>query len=307
MNKLYYKFSEFLINKYGEKVYKIPLNIKTTCPNRDGKKGYGGCIFCGDEGAGFELKSNEIDIIEQLKSNINYIGKKYNANKYIAYFQNYTNTYLEFNYFCNMIESVCIEGIVAIYISTRPDCIFEEQLEFLNKIKNKYNIDIVIEIGLQSINNNTLQWLNRMHTYEDFLESVVKIKKYDIEICVHLILDIPIDSIEDIRTTANILSNLKIEQIKCHSLFVVKNTKLASMYEKNEFVPISLMEFIERSIAFIENLDKNIVIQRLIGRAPKENTIFCNHNTSWWKIRDMIEEKMQISKTFQGNKFNKVF
>lgn len=302
--ELYNKFSNYLKDKYGEKVYKIPLNIPVTCPNRDGTVGCGGCIFCGEEGTGFESLDSYIPIKEQLEKNIEYIGTKYNSKKFIAYFQNYSNTYIELSKFKQYIKECIREDIVAIYISTRPDTINEKYLEFLESIKEKNNIDIVIELGLQTVNIKTLKFLNRGHGLAEFVDASLRIKKHNLEVCVHMIIDIPNDDLEDVKEGAKLISALKIDQVKCHSLYILDETNLGMLYSKNLILPISKEEYIERMINFLEYLSPQIVVQRLLGRAPKEKTLFCNWNTSWWKIKDEIENEMTRRGTYQGKKFN---
>jgi len=297
---LYNKFSDFLETKYGTKVYKLPINIPSTCPNRDGTIGSKGCIFCGEEGAGFETLSNAICVKEQLAANMNYISKKYKAEKFIAYFQNYSNTYLPFEQFKNYISESVLDKISAIYVSTRPDCISEEQLDFLRELKESKDIDIVLEIGLQTANENTLKILNRGHSVQDFKQAVRRIISANLGVCAHYIADLPWDNIDDSILGAKLLSSLNVDQVKIHSLYVLENTVLGDMYKNNQFEPVSLEEYINRIICFLEYLSPQIVVQRLIGRAPKERTLFCNWGMSWWKIRDMLEEEMCKRKTFQG-------
>ncbi len=297
---LYNKFSQFLKNKYGSKVYKLPLNLPVTCPNRDGSLGWAGCIFCGEEGAGFENLSNEISVADQLEQNARYIGKNYGSEKFIAYFQNYSNTYLPYQLFVKNISEACREGIVAIYISTRPDCIADRYLEFLAGLKEEKGIDIVMELGLQTVNYHTLKLLNRGHTLAEFIDAAIRIRKYRLEICAHYITDLPMDNADDVTEGAKIISALGVSQVKCHSLFILKDTELERMYSREEIQPITIDEFIDRTIRFLEHLNPDIVVQRLIGRAPAEKTVFCNWNTSWWKLQDMIEAKMTEQNTFQG-------
>jgi hypothetical protein len=302
--QLYNKYSDHLKHKYGTKVYKLPINIPVTCPNRDGLISNHGCIFCGDEGAGFEMLPDNMDVKSQIETNKKYIKENYNAEKYIAYFQNFSNTYLPFDKFSQYINQAITDDIVAIYISTRPDCITNEQLNFLESIKHSKSVDIVIELGLQTINHHTLKLLNRGHTLAEFISAVQRIKKRGLEICVHYIIDLPWDDIEDAKEGAKILSAVEINQVKLHSLFVLKNTALGKMFESNEFLPVSLEEYINRVIAFLEYLSPEIVIQRLIGRAPEERTLFCNWGMSWWKIRDIIEENMRQQCSYQGKRFD---
>lgn len=304
MQKSRYRiYSQYLREKYGDKVYKIPIQLPVTCPNRDGTVGSGGCIFCGEEGAGFENLASSISVIDQLNKNITYIQKKYKAKKFIAYFQNFTNTYLPLENFKEYINAACRENIVEISISTRPDCINDEYLDFLKEIEKEKNINISIELGLQSVNYHTLKKINRGHSLAEFIDAVVNIKKYGFEICVHMIVNLPWDTKDDIVEGAKILSALKIEQVKLHSLYIVKNTIMGSMYENKEFEIISMEEYIDRVIIFLEYLNPSIVLQRLIGRAPKENTLFCNWHTSWWKIKDQIDQKMKEIDSYQGKKY----
>lgn len=300
----YYKFSDYLKNKYGAKVYKLPINLSVTCPNRDGKISTRGCIFCGEEGAGFENLPNDISVKDQLIKNSQYIGKNYNANKFIAYLQNFTNTYLPLDKFKHYIHECCDFGVVAIYISTRPDCVNDKYLEFLHKIKAEKGIDILLELGLQTVNYHTLKLLNRGHLLAEFIDAVISAKKYGIETCVHYIVDLPMDSVEDVKEGARILSALGVDQVKCHSLYILKDTEIEKMYNRGEFNLLSMDEYIERIILFLEYLNPKIVIQRLIGRAPKERTIFCNWATSWWKIMDLIEAKMNDEERYQGRLFD---
>lgn len=300
--KLYNEYSNYLKEKYGGKVYKLPVNIPCTCPNRDGSIGYGGCTFCAEEGAGFETLDSSMSVREQIKTNMDYISKKYKAEKFIAYFQNYTNTYVKLEKFKQYILDAITENIVEISISTRPDCIGDEYLEFLNDIRNDYGINISIELGLQTVNYHTLISINRGHTLAEFIDAVLRIKRYGFDICTHVILNLPGDNIQDTVETAKILSVLKVDQVKLHSLYIMKNTKMGIMYKNNEISVIAEEEYVERAVTFLEYLDSNIVVQRLVGRAPKEGSLFVNWGMSWWKIKDDILEKMESENRLQGSK-----
>ncbi|PAB60639.1 TIGR01212 family radical SAM protein [Anaeromicrobium sediminis] len=300
----YRVYSQYLKDKYGEKVYKIPIQLSVTCPNRDGLLGNRGCIFCGEKGAGFENLESSIPVKDQLKQNIEYISKRYKAKKFIAYFQNFTNTYIPLDEFKKYIMDVCREDIVEIAISTRPDCIKDEYLSFLNEIKKEKNINITIELGLQSVNYKTLEKIERGHTLAEFIDAMWMIKKYDFEVCVHMILNLPWDTEADIIEGAKILSALRVNQVKLHSLYIVGDSVMGNMYENNEFKIIPLDEYVDRVVSFLEYLNPTIALQRLVGRAPKEETLFCNWNTSWWKIKDYIDEKMEKEDSYQGKKFN---
>ncbi len=297
---IYNKYSDSLKSEYGEKVYKIPINLPVTCPNRDGNCGVGGCIFCGEDATGFESQDNSMSVKDQMLKNIEHISKKYAASKYIAYFQNFTNTYMPINLFKDYISAAVMPDVVEIAISTRPDCISEYYLEFLKKIEEENNVNITIELGLQSINHKTLVNINRGHTLAEYIDSVLRIRKYKFKICTHLILNLPWDDMSDVIESAKIMSAFKIDYVKLHSLYMVKNTVMEAMYKNNDFELITADEYKERVIIFLEYLDKDIVIQRLISRAPKEDTSFVNWHTSWWKIRDEIEAEMTKESRYQG-------
>lgn len=301
----YYRvYSEHLKEKYGEKVYKLPVSLDLTCPNRDGFVGEGGCIFCGEEGGSFENRPKQMSIADQLLKNKEHIAKKYKAKKFIAFFQNFTNTYMRLEDFKACIKQSLIEDIVGISISTRPDCIREDYLEFLKSVEKDHGVEITIELGLQTVNYHTLDKINRGHGLAEFIDSMNRINRYGFNSCVHLILNLPWDSLRDSEESARIVSALKVSEVKLHSLYVVKDTKLGKLYENGEIDMVSKDEYIKRVICFLENLDPAIAIQRLIGRAPEENSLFVNWNTSWWKIRDEIIEKMEKMKSYQGKRFN---
>ena len=276
MNKIdvYNTYSQFLKDKYGERVYKLPIKLPLTCPNRDGLLGTGGCIYCGEEGGSFENLSEDLTVKSQLLKNKDYIGSRYNAKKFIAYFQNYTNTYMELAKFKKYIKEAIIDDIVGISISTRPDCINDEYLEFLEEIQDEYEIDITVELGLQTVNYKTLEKLNRGHTLAEYIDSCIRIKKYNLRNCTHLILNLPWDDTRDVVESAKLISSLGVEEIKLHSLYIVKNTELGSMYMNGDIELISRDDYIERVIEFLQYLSPDIVVQRLLGRARIECVLF---------------------------------
>ncbi len=298
----YYAYSDYLKKKYGERVYKIPVNLPITCPNRDGNCGVGGCIFCGEIGAAFENLPSEMPVKEQIKNNMEFIGKKYKANKFILYFQNYTNTYLPLDKFKSVISEAVAPNVCAVYISTRPDCISNSYLEFLKEFSVATGYDICIELGLQSVNYKTLKKINRGHTLAEFIDAVLRIKKYGFDICTHLILNLPWDDTDDVEECAKFISALGITQVKLHSLYIPNDTPLAKMYENGEFSMGTYHDYVERVITFLEYLSPEIVIQRLIGRAKEEHTVFCNYSTSWWKIKDTIDAELESRDISQGDK-----
>ena len=300
----YRKYSKYLVDSYGEKVYKLPINLPLTCPNRDGEISTGGCSFCGDIGTGFESLSNRVSVKEQLETNSIKIKKKYKAFKFIAYFQNFTNTYLPLEDFRKYLEEAVIDDVVEICVSSRPDCINDSYLDILKEIQLKHNINISVELGLQSINHKTLKKINRGHTLAEFVDSVIRIKKYKFKIGVHLILNLPWDDLDDIIETAKLMTALDVDLIKIHSLYILKNTKMAKEYENKEFIVDSVESYVQKVVEFIRYTQSNIGFMRLLARAPEENTIFCNWNMSWWKIHELIENRLDELNAKQGDKCN---
>ena len=299
---VYNVYSKYLKERFGEKVYKLPINLPLTCPNRDGCVGTGGCIYCGEEGGSFENLSNTLSVKEQAEKNKDYIQRRYKANKFISYFQNFTNTYLPIDDFKRYVEESIVDRVVGISISTRPDCINDEYLEYLDYIKKRYDLEITIELGLQTVNYHTLKKINRGHTLAEFLDAVIRNKRYGIRTCAHLILNLPWDDMDDTIENAKILSALGVEEVKLHGLYILDKTELGNMYKSGEISIISKEEYKERVIKFLEYLDEEIVVQRIIGRAPEENSLFVNWNESWWKIRDEIVSDMEKRQTRQGIK-----
>lgn len=301
---IYNKYSDYLKKLYGERVYKLPVNLPITCPNRDGTCSVGGCIFCGEVGAAFENLPSTMSVENQIKENMEFIGRKYKAKKFIAYFQNFTNTYMPFDEFKRVINAAVMDNIVEIAVSTRPDCIRDQYMSFLKELSDSTGIRISIELGLQTVNYKTLKKINRGHTLAEFIDAVKIIQKYGFDICTHLILNLPWDDMEDVTECARILSALRINQVKLHSLYIVKDTPMAEMYQKGDFDMGEYTDYVERVITFLENLSPEITIQRLLGRAKEEHTVFSNYGMSWWKIKDTIDDEMEKRGTYQGIKCN---
>lgn len=298
---LYHKYSDYLKTKYGEKVYKLPVNLPITCPNRITGTG---CSFCAEVGTGFEALSNTLSVTEQISSTKTLIKNKYKAKKFIAYFQNYTNTYMPLSQFESYIrEAAALQDIVEISISTRPDCIRDSYLEVLRQISDEYHIAIHIELGLQTVNYHTLDFIDRGHGLAEFIDAVLRIKKYGFTICAHVILNLPNDTMRDTIETAKILSALNIDIVKLHSLYIPKNTKLSAQYEKGTINICTKEEYLERVITFLEHLSPEMIVERLFSRVPEKDAIFSNWGTSWWKLQDLLIEEMQKRNSYQGKSF----
>lgn len=301
--ELFQTYSEYLKEKYGEKVYKLPVNLPLTCPNRlDGNKG---CSFCAECATGFEALDHTLSVTEQLTKTRSLIEKKYHAHKFIAYFQNYTNTFLPLDDFkAVVLEAANFPDVVEISISTRPDCIRDEYLEFLNEVSAKYHICITIELGLQTANYHILYHMNRGHSLAEFIEAMLKIKSYPFTVCTHVILNLPNSDQTDAVETAKILSALKCDIVKVHSLYIAKNTRLCEEYENGTIGVCDKEEYFRRVSAFLEYLSPEIIVERLFSRIPEKDAVFCNWGTSWWKLKDELLQWMEEHEIYQGKKYN---
>ena len=301
-NSVYNTFSEYLINRYGEKTYKLPVALPVSCPNRDGSCGIDGCTFCGEIGTGYENLPADMTVTEQIVVNKAHIVPKYKATKFIPYLQNFSNTYMPMDRFTAYLEEAArAEGVVAVYIATRPDCIRDDYLQSMQDIAKKYRIDICVELGLQTVNYHTLDKINRGHSLAEFIDAILRVKKYGLQTCAHLILNLPWDTDRDAIEAAHIMSALQLDQVKLHALYIVKGTVMAEQYEKGELELIGRDEYQKRVILFLRHLSPNIVLQRVIGRAPAENTLFSNWSTGWFKIRDGIIRQMEEHGFKQGD------
>lgn len=300
---LYYSYSDYLKEKFGEKVYKLPINLPVTCPNRIGGNG---CAFCAGAGTGFEAMDACNSVTAQLTATQELIERKYHAKKYIAYFQNYTNTFMKTDKFKAYLgEAATFPGIVEISISTRPDCLTTEYLDIMQEIKDKTGIEMNIELGLQTANYHTLDFIDRGHGLAEFINAVLMIKKYQgFTICTHIILNLPGDDLLDVKETARILAALNIDVVKLHSLYIPYNTKLCDLYQANELVLCSKDDYYERVITFLEQIPETMVVERLFSRVPEKDAVFSNWGTSWWKMKDELIEKMEREDRYQGKEYN---
>lgn len=296
----YNVYSDYLKQRYGKKVYKLPISLPVTCPNRDGSCGERGCAFCGEIGAGYENLPDTLTVAEQIAMNKTHIVPKYKAELFIPYFQNFSNTYLPVERLRRHVLDACQPEVVAVALATRPDCIHERYLEMLAEIKETKGIDVCLELGLQTVNYHALQKVHRGHTLAEWMDAVLRIKRYGLEVCTHLILNLPWDNETDVVENAKIMSAMAIDQVKLHALYIVKGTEMAEWYQNGDITLISKEEYMERVITFLEYLHPDIVVQRLIGRAPAANTLFSNWQTGWWKIRDGIQALMEERDTRQG-------
>ncbi|WP_448376028.1 TIGR01212 family radical SAM protein [Fervidobacterium sp.] len=287
-----------LKKKYGEKVQRLPLNAGFTCPNRE--NGRPGCLFCDETGSGFTTFAN-YTVKEQLQLMKDKYKKK-GVKKFIAYFQNYTNTYAPIDVLKNTYTEAIDEDIVQLDIATRPDCINKEILDMVDEIRKTYDVAISFDIGLQSANYHTLVKVNRGHTLAEYIYAVNLLKSYEFEVVSHVILNLPGDNIIDVIEGAKILSALKVDGVKLHSLYIVDGSIFGEMYKNGKLEVGTLESYIERAVAFLENLSPKIVIHRLVADPPLSGTLFGNWGKTKTEIVNLIEKRLIEKNTYQGRR-----
>ena len=292
----YNHLNTYLKEKFGERTLKICIDAGFTCPNRDGTKGVGGCIFCGERGSGEHLKT--IDIASQVENHLaSYRGMR--ANKFIVYFQNFTNTYDSIENLKKKYDSALIdERIVGIQIATRPDCINEEIARLLFSYTDKYSV--CVELGLQTSNENTGKVINRCYTNEDFINAVTILRKYNIEIITHIMVGLPGETHKDIVNSVNFVNNLDIQGLKIHSTYVTNDTKLNEMYENNQYSPITLEYYLDELCYIITHLRKDIVLHRISGDAPKDMLVAPSWNSHKKLVLNGIDKILREKDLYQG-------
>lgn len=298
-NKRYHTLNYHVKNKYNTKVVKISLNAGFTCPNIDGKVGYGGCIYCSKLGSGDFGGNKEKTLEEQFKEIKNKIDKKWPNSKYIAYFQANTNTYAPLNILKEKYESVLkIKDVIGISIATRADSITNECLEYLIDLNKRTNL--TIELGLQTINEKTSNYINRCHTLKQFEETYYKLKNNNIETVVHIINGLPFETESMMLDTIKYLNKIKIDGIKIHMLNVTKDSTLGKIYKEKPFHILSKEEYIDIVIKQLELLSPEIVIHRITSDPDPKNLIEPTWLLKKFCLLNDIDKEMKKRNTYQG-------
>lgn len=297
--KPYRSLDYMLRERFGEKVYKVTLNGGMSCPNRDGTLGTRGCIFCSEGGSGDFAADVSLSVTEQIESQIALLSAKRPIQKYIAYFQAYTNTYAPVEYLRKIFkEAMSHSGIVALSVGTRPDCLGEEVLDLLeelNRIK-----PVWIELGLQTIHEKTAQYIRRGYRLSCFDQAVENLRKRNIEVIVHTILGLPGESREEILETMRYLNKKDIQGIKLQLLHVLKGTDLAYDYLAGRFHVYEREEYLALLIECLENLDPEIVIHRITGDGPKDLLIAPLWASRKREVLNLLHHQMKEQNSYQG-------
>lgn len=271
-DKRYNQYSAHLKNKFGAKVYKVTLDAGFSCPNRDGKISNGGCIFCDDGGSFSQAHSNLLSVEQQLETGIKTLSERFKAQKFMSYFQAYSNTYKPVKELEVIYKSALKHpDVVGLSIGTRPDCVDREKLLLISEFNKDYYT--WIEYGLQTIHDKTLQFINRGHDFDAFLKAYDISKSLGLNVCVHVILGLPGENRSDMLKTAEKLAQLRVDGVKIHMLCALKDTQLSKMYQDGEVSFISEDEYIDTVCDFLEILPPETTIHRLAGNGLKKNLI----------------------------------
>jgi len=270
-DKRYNQFSEFLKNKFGAKVYKITLDAGFSCPNRDGTISNAGCIFCDDGGSFSQAHSNLLSIEEQVNIGAETLRKRFKAQKFMSYFQAFSNTYKPINELEKIYKSsLCRDDIVGISIGTRPDCVDDNKLNLIASFTPEYYT--WIEYGLQSVHDKTLKKINRGHDYNCFMKAYEKTKSKGINVCLHIILNL-FENYEEMMQTAQTIAKLEPDGIKIHMLCALEGTKLAEMYKNGEINFMTEDEYVKTVCDFLEYLPPKTTIHRLAGNGLRTELV----------------------------------
>lgn len=298
-NKRYHTYNYFLKQKYHHKIAKVSLNAGFTCPNRDGTCGYGGCIFCSDSGSG-DYAGNVYDSLHKQFQDISSImRKKWPDCKFIAYFQANSNTYGSIERLKKTFEPfIDYPDVVGLAIATRPDCLNEEICDYLYKLSLK--CDLYIELGLQTIHDQTGELINRGHSYQTFVDAVKQLRKRHLDVCVHIINGLPYETYDMMMETAKAVGQLDIQGLKIHNLFILKHTKLYHMYKQNPFPLLSRDEYINLVVEQLTYIPSHVVIERLTGDAPLQDLFEPQWSIKKVTILNDIDKCMKEKKLYQG-------
>ena len=301
-NKRYHTWNYHLNQKFGEKVFKVSLNAGFTCPNIDGTKGYGGCIYCSDAGSGDFAGKPSDSILEQFEKIKNKMHQKWPKAKYIPYFQAHTNTYAPLEVLKEKFEPVLKQdGVVGLSIATRADALADDVIDYLCDLSKRTYL--IVELGLQTVFDKTGELINRCHTYNEFLDGYKKLTDKGINVCVHLILGLPGETHEMMLKSVSEVAKLKPHAIKLHLLHILKGTRLAKMYEKNEFRTLTREEYVDIVVDALEILPKETIIQRLTGDGGKDDLIAPLWSLKKFCVLNEIDKEMVRRNSYQGSRY----
>ena len=302
-NKRYHTWNYYLRNTFGEKIFKVSINAGFTCPNIDGKVAYGGCTYCSKEGSGDFAGNPKDNLIKQFKEIKEMMLKKWPSAKYIGYFQAYTNTYAPLEVLKEKYETILEQDdVVGLSISTRPDCLEDDVVEYLDELNKRTNL--WVELGLQTIHDSTSKIINRGHDYKTFIEGVEKLKAKNIKTVVHIINGLPGEDYNMMMETAKAVADLNVHGVKIHLLHVIKDTPMAKMLEKNMMTLMTQEEYVNLVCDQLEILPSEMVIHRLTGDGKKEDLVGPLWSLKKWEVLNAIDDTLKSRDSYQGIKYS---
>lgn len=296
-NKRYHTLNYFFKKKFGQKVFKVPLDINSTCPNQAS----GGCIYCSNKSVA-SISDNSLDILEQFENGRKIMEQKWPDSLYIPYFQSGTNTYNDKNLVKGYVDKLLmIPKVVGIDIATRPDCLSDEWLDYLEDLNKK--TFLIVELGLQSSNDNTLRFINRGHNSKTFKDAVEKLHARNIFVVAHIINGLPYETKEDMINTIKFVNDCKVDGIKIHMLYIAKNTPLASLYEKNKFHILTREEYIDIVCSQLRLLNEDVVVMRITGDPLLNELVAPEWLIKKFMVLNGIDQEMVKRNIYQGDLF----
>ena len=294
-NKRYHTLNYFFKKKFGQKVFKVPLDINSTCPNQAS----GGCIYCSNKSVA-SISDNSLDILEQFENGRKIMEQKWPDSLYIPYFQSGTNTYNDKNLVKGYVDKLLmIPKVVGIDIATRPDCLSDEWLDYLEDLNKK--TFLIVELGLQSSNDNTLRFINRGHDSKTFKDAVDKLHERNIFVVAHIINGLPYETKEDMINTIKFVNDCKVDGIKIHMLYIAKNTQLASLYEKNKFHILTREEYIDIVCCQLRLLNEDVVVMRITGDPLLNELVAPEWLIKKFMVLNGIDQEMVKRNIYQGD------
>ena len=301
----YNDFSTFIRKKFNTRVQKVSIDAGFTCPNKDGTKGVGGCTYCNNNTFNPEYCKPIKPILQQINEGIDFFSKKYKTQKYLAYFQAFTNTYAPLNDLKKMyLEALEHDNVIGLVIATRPDSIKNEVLDFLEELASS-NIFIKLEFGLESTKNETLFAINRCQTHEEAIDAFRRSKNRGLHLGGHLILGLPGETKLDMLNHARLISDLPINTLKIHHLQIVKHTVMAKQYKQTPemFTFMELDEYIDLVVDFLELLDPQIIIERFFSESPERMLIYPRYGLKNFEVKSLVDKRLVERDTYQGKLF----
>ena len=303
-NKRYHTWNYYLRQTFGEKIFKVSLNAGFTCPNVDGTLGYGGCIYCSREGSGDFAGNPKDNLRKQFDEIKAMMLKKWPNAKYIGYFQAFTNTYAPLEVLKERYETVLgFEDVIGLSISTRPDCLPDDVVDYLAELNERTNL--WVELGLQTIHDETSDIINRGHTYQDFLDGFKKLKDRNIKTVVHIINGLPGEDKEMMMQTARAVADMGADGIKIHLLHIIKDTPLRDFLNNGKITPMEQEEYLNLVCDQLEILPEEMVIHRLTGDGKRDELLAPLWSLKKWEVLNRIDDEMKRRGTFQGSKYVK--